>query len=693
MKFLKIVFGAVLSLFFILIIAGYVLISQVDINQYKETVIKMVNKSTGRNLKLGDIKFKASFTPILEVRDVELSNAKWATQSEMISAKSIDVGVELLPLINKDFVITEFRVNDAIINLEETKDGKNNWTFDVGVDVVHSTKTSYNFEVIKSAKANDGFDIFSSITIKDVLLDNVKINYFDKNGKTQSYHINKLSLGENSNENIGFNFDVNNGEYKGEGVIGRLPLLMSNSGYPIDAKFRVHGIDIATKLLLNDIFDDMSFKGNVSVSNFMGKNSGYNEFVDVDVDGDLKKIKANIKELNVAKNIIKGEISCDLSNKTPLIIGSLLSDKIDISFIEKKQKVAIKNPFISEAVATELVSNLPIPYDYLGLVNGSVSIVIKELLSKKNILGKNLYFDVSTQNGVAQLKITKGVIGDGNIKADFKLSAAAKSLDAKMNIGGIKLVNLLKALDLQSANFNVVTNSGTDFYLDIKGSGDTYASLLESLDGNVSLIVNKTQLHLGNIGVLKGNIVSQLLNTIKVTKGNDDLDMSCAVIRADFKNGKLIFPNGIVINADKFTVVADGNINLRNDKLNISIKPFAGKITDTNIAKALSSLVRLTGTVSKPKIGIDGANAIKTIVGVTTAGPVYLGAQILLENDGSPCYTALAGTGYESKFPKPKNISSTTSGDVGKILNDSMGSVKNTTKNLINILSGNVGKK
>ncbi len=142
------------------------------------------------------------------------------------------------------------------------------------------------------------------------------------------------------------------------------------------------------------------------------------------------------------------------------------------------------------------------------------------------------------------------------------------------------------------------------------------------------------------------------------------------------------------MNADKFTLVANGNVNLKNDKISVSIKPFAGKLTDTNIAKALSSLVKLTGTIQNPKIGIDSANAVKTIVGVTTGGPVYLGAQMLLENDGSPCYTALQGTGYETMFPKPENVIQSTTGDVGQILDDSVGVVKDTTKGLLNLLSG-----
>ena len=136
LRFLKIVFVTVFSLILIVAIAGFVLISQVDFNQYKGTIIKMVDKSLGRKLTLGDIKVKASITPMIEIRDVSLSNASWAKDEKMISAKSVDVGMALIPLISKNFVISAFRVNDAVINLEETSDGKNNWTFAVDKEAV-----------------------------------------------------------------------------------------------------------------------------------------------------------------------------------------------------------------------------------------------------------------------------------------------------------------------------------------------------------------------------------------------------------------------------------------------------------------------------------------------------------------------------------------------------------------------------
>ena len=66
---------------------------------------------------------------------------------------------------------------------------------------------------------------------------------------------------------------------------------------------------------------------------------------------------------------------------------------------------------------------------------------------------------------------------------------------------------------------------------------------------------------------------------------------------------------------------------------------------------------------------------------------------MLVESDGSPCYTALKGTGHETRFPEPKNVVHSTGEDVGKILNDSVDSVKGATKEIMNLLSGGIKRK
>lgn len=701
-KALKIILVTVVCLVLLVIIGGYVALTQVDFNRYKGMITEAVYNATGRKLELGDIQVKPSFNPRVEVKNVSFSNAKWAENPVMASAESIDVGVAVFPLFAKRIVIDTFQINNAVVNLEEKADGRANWTFEApnGVEnEVLEKKASFKFELVRSAQAvevdavsetgNGGLnEMLSSLVIKQLAFENVKINYTDKSEKTQSYDINSLKLDENDDENIAFGFRVNGGLYSGEGVVGALGLLQAPEGYPVKADVNAMGINVAVTAELFDVLGDMRFDGKVIAKGFLGKDSGYDELADVSAKGDLSKIEAVVNNFTVGGNKITGTATAVLSGKVPVVTAELQSDEIDISTLSKQSKAAWRFSLIREANATTMVSADNILYDVLYGIDGGADVTIAQIVNGNAILVRDLALSAKLNDGVLKVKLLNGKVAEGNAKADMVINAENQSVDVNANITGLNLMNLMKTLKVDSSAFNFVSGSNTDLSVMLSGKGRTYAAVAESLDGQIVAIVDSSVLHLGNVGMMKGNIISQLFNTLNLTKGNDDLDLKCAVIRADLKNGLATFPNGIVLNADKFTIVANGDVNLKNDKIGFSVKPFAGKLTDTNIAKALSSLVKLGGTLQSPSIGVDSANAIKTIVGVTTSGPVYLGAQMLLENDGSPCYTALAGTGYETRFPKPDNVVKGTTDDVGKILDDSVGIVKDTTKGLLNLLSG-----
>lgn len=689
-KAVKIILISVLGICGLAILAGYIALTQIDFNHYKNAIIKVVRNSTGRDLTIGDIQVKASFNPTVELRDVTFSNAKWAKAPLMVQAEAVDLGFAVIPLLRKDIVIDTFKLSNAVVNLEEGAQGAN-WEMNLP-ETLPEIKTSRSFSLIKDAQAaeaqsNDVAKMLSSLVVKQVAMENVVLNYTNKAAQKETFNINYLNLDENSADGIDFKFDVNKGLYAGKGTLGALKLLNAEQGYPLQIDANIMGIQTVANAVLYDMFGNMRFEGDAKASNFVGKNSGLNERAEVSFKGDLKKISAVIKEFVIAGNVIKGTADISLAEKNPAIKASLNAGMIDISSFET-QKTALGFSFVKSAEATTLVSAQPIPYSALKNINANVDANIAKLTKKNAVLAENLVLNTKVNGGNATVKLLSGNIAGGAATASVILNGQTRNASINADVSKLNLLALFKALNFDSPVFNIMNGGDSDIHIKLTGHGNTYADVVGSMDGQVVAIVNKSQVHLGNIGVLKGNIISQLLNTLKVAKSNDDLNLRCAVVRADLKNGKASLPNGIVLNADKFTLVANGDVNLNNDKINISVKPFAGKLTDTNIAKALSSLVKLTGTIQNPKIGVDGANAIKTIVGVTTTGPVYLGAQMLLENDGSPCYTALQGTGYETMFPKPENVVQSTTGDVGQILNDSVGVVKDTTKGILNLLSG-----
>ncbi len=705
-KIFKIFFFSVIFLFLLVIAAVYVLLTQIDFNKYKEDIVKITYEQTGRKLTLGDIQVKFSFNPLIEVKNVTFANAEWAHNPVMISAHSVELGFALLPLLHKNIVIDKFVLNNAEINLEENTNGQKNWFFSkTGLnEVQHVSLPVRSFQLIKEVNATENMDsegnlvgtknsdLLSSLVVHNVVLNNVALNYVDGNSNKQNYTVTFLKLNTNSEKNMAFQFDVNNGQYSGLGNLGSFDKIQSADGYPVSGVFSVSGIKMTADVLLFDIMNDLSFSGIVQVKHFLGVNSGYNESVDLTLNGDLKNIIVNINNFSIADNVIIGQIQADLSNQRPYIQALFRSDKVDIASFATKKQAFLPFSLIREAQATTLVPDIVIPYSVFYSINANIDVEIGRLQQRSVTVGENLKFNFGLDNGEVLLTVKQGKIVGGDLVGSIAANVSAKEAKINANIKKLSVPQLLHILNIENTSLRFLSGGEADFYIDVRGAGDTLQGITEELDGRVVVIVDESQVHFGNIGLMKGNVVSQLMDMLKVVKDNDDLDLRCAVVRADIKNGKASFPNGLVVNADKFTIVADGYVDLNNDALSFSIKPFAGKLTDTNIAKALASLIKLNGTIQNPKIGVDSANAIRTIVGVTTAGPIYLGTQMLLENDGSPCYTALQETGYETRFPKPNNVVIQTGDDVGQIINDSVGVVKDTTKNIFDMLSGSILK-
>lgn len=704
LKVLKYIVVTLVCLVLLIGVGGYIALKNIDFNRYKNIVEEKVIAATGRDFHIGDIQIKASLNPTVELKNVTLANAEWAKEKMMANIGAIDVGVALLPLLKGNYVVDTFVIKNAEINLEENKDGLANWTFEKKEQNEENTaeeKTSFNFSLIKSAHAEENVktegdvnDILSKLVIKQVALENVKINYIDKKAQLQSYDIKQLTLDENDDKNIDFKFNVNDGLYNGIGVLGALNLLDSENGYPVKANVNVMGINVITDATLFNVknADALRFDAKVKAKGFLGKDSHYDEAADVAVKGDLKEIDAVINSVRLAGNEISGTANAVLTGKVPSVKANLSSDKIDLDSFAEPKKVAFNIDVIKSAEATTMVPNEVIPYDALYSVNADVDMTVAQIIKNKQPLVRDLSLNAKVSQGVAAVKVVNAKVAKGDLKADAVLNAANKNLNVNLNLVKLNLSDLLQIFDAQSDKFKFISGSDTDLYVKLVGTGNTYSAIAESMNGSLSLIVDQSEMHLGNVGMVKGNIFSQLWNALNLTKGNDNLNMQCAVVRADVKDGLAEFPNGIVVKADKFTVVANGKVNLKNDKLNISFKPFAGKITDTNIAKALSSLVQLKGTLQKPTIGVDTANAVKNIVGATMTGPVYLGAQMVMENDNSPCYTALKGTGYESRFPESTNIARSTGEGVGQAVDGSVDMVKDTAKVLFNMLSGKPGK-
>lgn len=706
-KFLKITGIVILGLVLILGISAYIFVRNFDLNQYKSYVEDLATKQLGRKLVInGNASVGISLLPTLVVENVELANASWASQPQMVKVKSLDIQLSLLPLLHKQVVIDKLVLDQPKIYLEIAKDGKANWDFGTPAQKVDVEKvlqennvalTSEKQEVIakvNSESANPAAAALAGFAAKNVLVENGLVEYVDgKSAETLNLQIKRFNLSEESmDDDIAIKFDVvfNGQVISGMADLGSLnTLLDGQKSYPFSAALKAFGADLKANGTAENIMDNPKFAADVNLYNPAGNMGAPETTLKAHVTGDSKKVKADIALLNIVNNMVTGRVSADIAGKIPSINADLRSDKINLQNFSSNSNFAFEIPsLIGSAQASPLVPNTTVPYTDMTKVNAVVNLDIKKLVIQPGLEANNVIAKANLQNGLLKINPLQLNFGGGAIAGDLTVNANTKTVNINLNSSNVLLQNLYQEFQASGpGDFGVLSGGNTDLKVTLNASGATYRQLVQALNGQVIAIVNKSVVQTGNISFLTGNFVSQLLNALPfVQQGNEKINLQCAVVRADIGSGKAVFPKGIAVDSNQFKLVSDGNINLINDKIDFDIRPFSGKVVDTNVVQALSSFIKVRGTIENPKIAIDDKAALKSVVGVALTGPAYLGSK-LVDADPAPCYTALKGTAYQDKFPGPSKTQSATQdvyNGASDVVDTGVDAVKGTVKELKN---------
>lgn len=689
-KFFKFLFWFILIVILLVLIGGFIFLKTFDLNKYKSYAEDIVYKQTGRKLSLnGEAGLKISLIPTVVLNDVTLSNADWAKPDDMVKAKQIEVSMDILPLLQKQIVINTVHLVDPEVNLAVSKNGTPNWAFaPVEPKTDQTSPAAQAKPTVQAAQTAAAIGIVA----KHLQIDNGTLVYQDmKTGSTSNVKINSVNLtSAGMDDNIDVDFDVlfNGDKIAGTAETGSINSVLQNRpDFPVRADVKAFGASVQTNLKLNNLTGDLTFAGTVKAANPQGNFGAPAVTVDSAVSGSLKEISATINQLNLAGNIITGKVNVDLSQSKPFINADLNSSLINLQTLTAPTKTTTAFSLISTAQAADFVPDTTLDLRALNSVNAKAKVAIKELIVNSDLNLQNIQLTAALNNGTLNVSPLSLNAGGGTISGSASVTA---SNNIRIDLTGqnIVLQNMLKQLALKdNTSFGFKTGGKTDLKINLSGQGQTLRRLVESLNGQVIAIVGESQIQTGSLKYLSGNFITQILNSLNLKKASG-MDLQCAVVRADLSDGKVQMPKGIVFNAKQMVIVSDGTVNLLNDKINFTIHPFNNKITDNNIAQAISSLLKVSGTVENPKLTIDNASVVKNVIGVAAAGPAYLGSQMLLDTDSSPCYTALKGTSYQNMFPAPEGVKATGQGiyqGTNELVDDSVKAITDTAKDVLNL--------
>lgn len=445
----------VVSIVFVVFIAAFYALLNIDLNDYKHQIETATAEATGRQLELeGDVSIAWSLIPTLVIEDARFSNAKWASEPEMFSLDKFEVRLALYPLLKREIQVTKVLLHGPSILIETNKKGVGNWVFDT-VSVPEPEAEQPDIEAVSSIQ---------SVIVHELDIEQAKIDYIDGvTGDKKQFLIEKLSVNVAdlvSPIDVFLKAVIDDIPMALDGQVGGVSALLENTNSSVALKLDVGDVDIA---LNGNIAKPHEGKGAALAIELKTKDSALSTLSGSELPafGDL---------------VIKGDVGTDLVSDALTLDLSAVMDDLDLLLkgqVAKPQEgkgVAMDVDLKTDSAMLSLLSGSDIP----PLGNISLKGQVKNDL-KTDAITLDMAALADGLNVYVKGRVSQPKKGDG-IALDLKVDTNSSTLGVLSGsefppVGEVTLSGALSG-DTDVYQFNsLVLNAGkTDLRGDIRAS-------------------------------------------------------------------------------------------------------------------------------------------------------------------------------------------------------------------------------
>ena len=614
-----------------------------------------VNKATGRQIHFdGPIGFQVLPTLALRLEGVRLANADWGTRPDMVKAKRLELVVALRPLLRKQLQVNRVLLDGVEVWLETDPNGRGNW---VMKREPKSTQASPPEEAGEPMAINltQAEIRESTITLRD-----------GRTGRAETLGLTRVSLSDaGPTDRLDAQIRLRNQPLSIKGNIGKLAdLLAGADSFPLDLTLALEGASIKAKGSVGlavragkasfDVHADV--RQSTALARLAGKELPLP--LPLQLSGRLEQDGARSVlpafKLTVAGQTLDGAVDFDARAKRPRLKVTAKAAAIDLGALLPslpKASAATTKP----ASKGSLFSDEPLPLTELPALDANVDLVVAKLQVPGKPALSALHAALALTDGRIVLQPLNFHMGSGSVDgaATLRLPAGgAPVLSLRARSDGITLEELLAV----AGRAGGLSGGRTDIELDMTATGASPRQLARALNGELRFKAGRMRLS-GNLSGLGGDVLSELVQAVNpFYKDDKGSNVECAVARLPVQRGVITVDRSIATESDKLNVVVSGSIDLGAETIEMAIRPTIKEGLGLGAAN-LAQLVKLTGSLSNPRIGVDlkGAARQGLSIGaaVATGGLSLLGERLLKERaDPHPCVAAMGGKAPAAEPPK-----------------------------------------
>jgi uncharacterized protein involved in outer membrane biogenesis len=644
LRWIAVAGGALVALLLVAALVAHALIDTDAIRRHAESEVA---RMTGRQMSVRALSVDLWPRLSLVAQDVALANPPGASRPNLVVARSVRGAVSIFPLLrSRTIVVESLEVDGLDLALETAKDGRGNWTFtSPGTASTSATPSQGGAMLLRLAGTVALVDGKASWRAAGGDATTMAIPRFEVSPATEGRYAWKGAVDA---DGVRWSIDATTGD----------PVVFARNRVPFEVDARIAGGGVA-----------LSAKGRVEQ-----RDSGVGVVADAAVawsrdsqwlrhraprlaadEGRVSgRVEAREKQVtfdgiagSVANSKFDGTLTVDLRGKVPKLEGRLHADLVDLA-----REVPSSAP--QTGTPAPPTGGEP-PVSRLAKLDADVDFVIDRLALPGGFEATALRGRVVVDRGKLAADPVDLAFGGGTITARVHADAASGRGRIVADGRGIELARAAPKLEAGK----LVNGGATAFAIDLQGPARDASGFVAGSSGTIRAEMGPMRVR-GIALDAGGDAVTRIFDAVNPFRRVDpSTDVQCAVVRLAVQGGVAHADRTIAVETSRLTVSASGTIDLRDQTLDLLVRPRARKIASLPTAE-IADVIRVTGPIRKPSYRLDtlgAAKAAATIGGAVASGGWSLLASPLLNagDDKSPCATARAGGKVQSASPASPN--------------------------------------
>ena len=568
----------------VILVAGlFVVLSTIDVNQYKDLGEEQAAAATGRTLTIeGDMDLSLSFTPAIVINGVRFQNADWGSRPDMAVIERVEASVPLLPLIFGNISVPRLALVNPDILLERNAQGQANWEFETE-ETAEEAEAGSSALAISAIEIDDGVLAFKDAqggTDLSATLERLRVAI---SGDLTAPDVESVTLEDLMATPAGSN--------------GSAPTEINVSSLSLD------GTSSGTDISMDSIIGGQS----IGVDGEVGAISTL-----VAMDGTFPvKLAVTLGEFEFDTDLL-----AELGGDRPSLTGTITADTIDLTALPPGEETPVPE---------KLFPADPLPMDAFTAADLDIFIAIDRIILIESLAATNAKMALKLENG-RFTQTQSADLGGGSITSDISITAPAGTLSINIKAAGISAEQVAKELNAT----DIITAGTIDFETTLNGRGKRVAAMMASLNGSITGGMGEARIRNDAINLAGADFAAQLVSSLNPFAEQEEFTVAeCVVINLRVTDGVARSEKGIAFVTNRMEITSSGDIDFAKERLDLNIRPKAREGLGVGMGK-LTQAVKITGPLSSPGIGIDAVGAVKTL---GSLGAAFLtgGASLLAE--------------------------------------------------------------